>query len=335
MRRAFERRPLLALSGALVSFALVVALAVGGITYWLGGLTGDLALAGLAHGYATQTSTAMQPPTSHGAISLGAQLPTPLPTNTLPVPQKVAWGGGFPSYYGPISPALACPHGQAPNAPHHSIYSASSYGAPTRNTVALTFDDGPTPYTSPPILSYLKQTHTPATFFVLGQYARAWPDLVRREAADGFTIGIHSWSHPDMRTLTPAQRAWQLEATLQQVHYDVGSGLCLWLWRQPYGDSNQAIINQAGQFGLTSVLWNVDPTDWSRPGTQVIVNRVLAQVRPGSIILMHDGPALRQETAAALPLILAGLRARGLTPVSLPQLFQGYDPSAVNTVTAG
>jgi peptidoglycan/xylan/chitin deacetylase (PgdA/CDA1 family) len=75
-------------------------------------------------------------------------------------------------------------------------------------------------------------------------------------------------------------------------------------------------------------MWNVDPADWSRPGTMTIVNRVLAQARPGSIILMHDGPAARQQTAAALPYILDGLRARGLTPVSLPQLLQGYQPPA-------
>ena len=98
-----------------------------------------------------------------------------------------------------------------------AIRGAGDYGAPHLNTVALTFDDGPTPYSSPAILSFLERTHTPATFFVLGQYAKAYPWLVQREAADGFTIGIHTWSHPDMRLLTPAQRAWQFAATAQQT----------------------------------------------------------------------------------------------------------------------
>lgn len=136
-----------------------------------------------------------------------------------------------------------------------------------------------------------------------------------------------------MRLLTPAQRAWQFAATAQQLHTDLGSGFCLWLWRPPYGSYDTSIVRQAGLYGLTTIMWNVDPTDWSRPGTMTIVNRVLAQVRPGSIILMHDGPAAREETAAALPYILAGLRARGLTPVSLQQLLLGYVPPTPSPTT--
>ena len=122
-------------------------------------------------------------------------------------------------------------------------------------------------------------------------------------------------------------------ATVQQIHADLGPSYCLWLWRPPYGSSNTSIVRQAGAFGLTTVTWNVDPQDWSRPGTMTIVSRVLAQVRPGSIILMHDGPAAREETAAALPYILDGLRARGLIPVSLPQLLMGYQPPAPSPTT--
>ncbi len=94
----------------------------------------------------------------------------------------------------------------------------------------------------------------------------------------------------------------------------------MWLWRPPYGAVDSSIVRQADAFGLTTIYWNVDPADWSRPGTMTIVNRVLAQVRPGSIILMHDGPAARQQTADALPYILAGLHKRGLVPVTLPTL---------------
>jgi peptidoglycan/xylan/chitin deacetylase (PgdA/CDA1 family) len=236
--------------------------------------------------------------------------------------------GSFPPYTGPISGGQGCPSGQAPKPVRWAIRSASDYGAPHASVVALTFDDGPTPYYTPAILSYLERTHTPATFFVLGQYAKAYPWLVRREAADGFSIGIHTWSHPDMRLLTPAQRAWQLAATAQQLHADLGANACLWLWRPPYGSYNSTIVAQAGTFGLTTIMWNDDPADWSQPGTMTIVNRVLSNVRPGSIILMHDGPAGRAQTLAALPYILSGLRHRGLTPVSLPQLLLGYGAPA-------
>ncbi len=238
--------------------------------------------------------------------------------------------GARSSYASAFAPGQGCPNGKAPKPGAWLVGSAGDYGAPSHNTVALTFDDGPTPYSSPAILSVLERTHTPATFFVLGEYAKYYPWLIQREAADGFTIGIHTWNHPDMRLLTPTQRAWQLTAAIQQLRADLGPGFCVWLWRPPYGSINTSIMRQAGSFGLTTIFWNVDPADWSRPGTMEIVRRVLAQVRPGSIILMHDGPVGREQTAAALPYILAGLRARGLTPVSLPQLLQGYPPPTAN-----
>jgi len=188
--------------------------------------------------------------------------------------------------------------------------------------VALTFDDGPTPYSTPPILSYLEQTHTPATFMVEGQYVHLWPSLVQREWRDGFAVGVHTWDHPSMTRLTPAQRHFQLDATLQALRAALGPTACIWFWRPPYGDYNTAVVQTAATFGLSTIWWDVDPRDWSRPGTNVIVSRVLAQVRAGSIILLHDGPALRDETRAALPGILAGLRARGLRLVTLPQLLE-------------
>jgi peptidoglycan/xylan/chitin deacetylase (PgdA/CDA1 family) len=265
----------------------------------------------------TPTLSPTMPPATATAKATPAIVGDGVPPNT---------GGTFPPYTGPISGGQGCPSGQAPAPVGRAIRSASDYGAPHANVVALTFDDGPTPYYTPAIISYLEQTHTPATFFVLGQYAKAYPYLIQREAADGFTIGIHTWNHPDMQTLTTSQRAWQLAATAQQLHADLGANVCLWLWRPPYGSYNGAIVAQAGTFGLTTVTWNVDPADWSQPGTMTIVNRVLANVHPGSIVLMHDGPAGRSQTLAALPYILAGLKARGLTPVSLPQLLFGYQP---------
>jgi peptidoglycan/xylan/chitin deacetylase (PgdA/CDA1 family) len=240
-----------------------------------------------------------------------------------------SWSGGV---------GQGCPGGSGPTPKTNVIYNASSYGRPSTNMVALTFDDGPTPNTTPPILSFLEQTHTPATFFVMGQYARAYPWLIQREAADGFAIGVHTWDHPDMRLLSVSARAYQIGATIQQLHSDLGSGFCAWIWRPPYGSVNSGIVQQADAFGLTTVNWDVDPQDWARPGTMVIVQRVLAQVRPGSIILMHDGPAARQQTAAALPYILAGLQARGLVPVTLPTLlgseFATTGPGATPPPTA-
>lgn len=280
----------------------------------------------------TLPTTAPGSPTSGSipAISGGTHFPTVAPTvaPTSTTSTKAGGGGGgtvttYPaSFTGSWSGGAGqgCPSGGAPKPRTNIIYGASDYGVTHTNMVALTFDDGPTPFSSPAILSYLEKSHTPATFFVLGQYAKAYPYLIRREAHDGFAIGVHTWDHPDMQLLSVAQRANELGSTIQQLHIDLGSKFCVWLWRPPYGAVDSSIVRQADAFGLTTIYWNVDPADWSRPGTMTIVNRVLAQVRPGSIILMHDGPAARQQTADALPYILAGLHKRGLVPVTLPTL---------------
>jgi peptidoglycan-N-acetylglucosamine deacetylase len=317
-----------------VSVALLVASIAGGLYLGSGGLEGLLlaftATSPTAHATKTSMPTATLSPTTRPATATATAKATPgLVGEGVPP----AGGNTYPPYTGPLSGGQGCPGGQAPNPVGWAIRSASDYGAPHANTVALTFDDGPTPAYTPSILSYLEKTHTPATFFVLGQYAKAYPWLVQREAADGFTIGVHTWNHPDMLTLTPAQRAWQLASTVQQLHTDLGANVCLWLWRPPYGSYNSAVVAQAETFGLTTIMWNDDPADWSQPGTMTIVNRVLAYARPGSIILMHDGPAGRSQTLAALPYILAGLHQRGLTPVSLPQLLLGYQPPTTPTPT--
>jgi chitooligosaccharide deacetylase len=193
-------------------------------------------------------------------------------------------------------------------------------GSAATNAVALTFDDGPSPDWTASILTTLEQTHTPATFFVVGASARSYPDLVRRELADGDVIAMHTWDHPYMTKLSAAARAWELASTANAIHNALGPNYCLPYWRPPFGDYNGAVVAQTTAMGLTTVTWSVDPQDWSEPGVQTIVDRVLSAAKPGSIILLHDGYFHRQQTSEALPLILQGLHDRGLTPVTLPHL---------------
>jgi peptidoglycan/xylan/chitin deacetylase (PgdA/CDA1 family) len=320
---------LLAVSVALLVTSLVATLYIGnggahGLFFAFTASASPTARA--THPLATATAT-LSPTTARPTATATPKATPPLVGEGVATPV-----GTYPPYTGPVSGGQGCPGGQAPKPVSWAIHHASDYGAPRANVVALTFDDGPTPAYTPAILSYLEKTHTPATFFVLGQYAQAYPWLIRREAADGFTIGVHTWNHPDMQSLSPSQRAWQFNATVQQLHSDLGANTCIWLWRPPYGSYNGSVIAQAGSFGLTTVVWDDDPADWSQPGTMTIANRVLANVHPGSIILMHDGPAGRAQTLAALPYILDGLHKRGLTPVSLPQLLFGYQ-SATPTPT--
>jgi peptidoglycan/xylan/chitin deacetylase (PgdA/CDA1 family) len=204
----------------------------------------------------------------------------------------------------------------------HPAASVISSG-PAKRYVALTFDDGPSPDYTAIMLTTLERTHTPATFFVVGSNVQRYPDLVRREARDGFALGIHTWDHPYMTKLSPEQRQWELAATAQALHNALGANYCLPFWRPPFGDYNADVVTQARSLGLSTVTWDVDPRDWSAPGVKVIVDRVLSAAHPGAIILLHDGYRNRWQTAQALPLIIKGLKRRGLIPVTLPDLLAG------------
>jgi chitooligosaccharide deacetylase len=213
---------------------------------------------------------------------------------------------------------LGC--GATPPPPAANVIRSGSATAVARHMVALTFDDGPSPDWTANMLTTLEQTHTPATFFVVGASARSYPNLIQREVADGFAIGIHTWDHPYMTRLTAGQRAWEIYATVRAIHNDLSPQYCLPYWRPPFGDYNGTVVTQMRGFGLNTVTWSVDPRDWSSPGVQTIVDRVLTTAQPGSIILLHDGYFHRQQTAQALPLIIQGLQSRGLVPATLPQL---------------
>lgn len=217
---------------------------------------------------------------------------------------------------GPID--LGC----GPDGTHPASYVIDS-GATNTHAVALTFDDGPSADWTGNILSTLERTRTPATFFVVGSNVNARPNLILRENADGFPILIHTWDHPFMTKLTTEQRVWEISSTADAIHNVLGADYCIPYWRPPFGDYNDEVVAQAREMGLSTVTWNLDPQDWSAPGVQVIVDRVLSAVQPGSIILLHDGYFNRQQTAEALPLIIAGLRKRHLIPVTLPQLLAG------------
>lgn len=210
--------------------------------------------------------------------------------------------------------------GCGPNVrPKSSVISSG----PAERYVALTFDDGPSPDYTAPILTTLEGAHTPATFFVVGTNVHLYPALVRREAGDGFALGIHTWDHPDMTELSAQQREWELAVTAQAIHDVLGADYCLPFWRPPFGAYDDTVLTQARSLGLSTVTWDVDPQDWSAPGVKVIVDRVLSAVHPGAIILLHDGYRFRSQTAQALPLIIKGLKRRGYVPVTLPKLLAG------------
>jgi peptidoglycan/xylan/chitin deacetylase (PgdA/CDA1 family) len=194
---------------------------------------------------------------------------------------------------------------------------------PARREVAIGFDDGPAPDTAA-FVRMLERNHARATFFMVGVHlSGADRRLLARELHDGDTLGDHTFTHPDLTRLGAAGVRAELRHTLLAIRALSGYTPCV--FRPPYGAYDQAVLRIAGSLGLATVLWNVDPSDWALPPVSTIVQRVLAQVRPGSIVISHDGGGPRGNTLAAYPRIIAALRARGYRIVTIPELL-GFRP---------
>ncbi|MFF7459248.1 polysaccharide deacetylase family protein [Kitasatospora sp. NPDC008115] len=192
-------------------------------------------------------------------------------------------------------------------------------GFSTEPLVTLTFDDGPHPEFTPQVLDVLRRHDAPAAFFCIGLQALAHPDVVRRTADAGQTLGSHTWSHAYLPDLGPAGLARQLGHTGEVLAEACGDDRPTRWLRPPYGGRSPELLRAVDALGLTTVLWDVDAKDWSRPGPATIAERVLDQVRPGSVILMHDGGGDRSQTVAALPAVITGLRERGYRLVGLDE----------------
>jgi len=192
---------------------------------------------------------------------------------------------------------------------------------PRRREVAIGFDDGPSRET-PAFVRMLERSHTSVTFFMIGKLVSApYKAMLLRELRDGDVLGDHTFTHPDL-TRTVGVSA-QLEQTIRAIRSLTGYAPCV--FRPPYGAYDESVMRTARSLGLATVLWNVDPSDYLQPGTGIIERRILAQVRPGSIIISHDGGGSRRQTLAAYPAVIARLRARGYRVVTIPQLL-GFRP---------
>jgi peptidoglycan/xylan/chitin deacetylase (PgdA/CDA1 family) len=189
--------------------------------------------------------------------------------------------------------------------------------------VALTFDDGPGPFT-PRILHILRRTHTPATFFVIGRSARTYPHLVATEARDGFAVGDHTETHPLLGTLSARAQSTEIGTAAADIHR-AGAPYPR-LFRPPFGSFNQATLAALRARAMLMVLWSADTKDYSQPGVQKIIYAGISAGRRGAIVLMHDGGGNRAQTVAALPRIITRLRQRGYELVTVPQLIADDPP---------
>jgi peptidoglycan/xylan/chitin deacetylase (PgdA/CDA1 family) len=237
---------------------------------------------------------AAPPATHHAATMAPTQAPTMVPTQRptatpTQTPRPAAYAG----------PPLFSGNGHLPE-------------------IALTFDDGPNPIYTPQVLAVLQEYGVKATFFDVGYLVDDYPNLARQEYAAGHVVANHSWSHPELTRLSAAGIRWQL--TQGSGAIQAATGVRPVFFRPPYGAINATVVGEADAVGVTTVLWNADPRDWALPGVDVIVDRILSQVRNGTIILLHDGGGNRSQTVAALPMIITALEQRGYRFVTVQQL---------------
>jgi peptidoglycan-N-acetylglucosamine deacetylase len=177
--------------------------------------------------------------------------------------------------------------------------------------VALTFDDGPDPRWTPQVLALLRAARVHATFCLIGRQVAAYPRLVARIVAEGHRLCNHTFDHDEQLATRPVPVINRdIQAATAAIKRAV-PGASIRLFRAPGGGFTVGLDQLLPAQGLRPLGWSVDPDDWRRPGAAAIVARVLAQVRPGSIILLHDGGGDRSQTVAALQQLLPALTARG------------------------
>jgi peptidoglycan/xylan/chitin deacetylase (PgdA/CDA1 family) len=198
-------------------------------------------------------------------------------------------------------------------------------GSGTKKEIALTFDDGPGPFT-PQVLSVLEHYHVRATFFTIGRMLRYFGASTVREIEDGDVIGDHTENHPMLAHLSAHDQYEELFEQIARV--ELLGGRRPTLFRPPYGSFDATTFRELKRLHLLMVLWSVDTDDYEQPGVQTIVQRALEGAQAGAIILLHDAGGQRQQTIEALPQIIKGFRDRGYELVTVPRLLADDPPPA-------
>lgn len=182
--------------------------------------------------------------------------------------------------------------------------------------IALTFDDGPDPHATAEILDILKEYGIKATFFVIGEEAERYPELIAREAAEGHEIGSHTYTHLYMKGKGAAQIREEWEKTQKVIESNTDSRVCL--LRPPGGIYSREIMRLAEKMNYTLVLWTIDTRDWSGCSSEKITAEVLENAECGDIILMHDAGG--KHTPEALRQLIPVMLERGFRFVTVSEL---------------
>ncbi len=188
--------------------------------------------------------------------------------------------------------------------------------------VALTFDDGPHATLTPKLLDILKARHVKATFYVVGENAAEYPDILKRAVAEGHEIGNHSWSHPNLAKMSEETVRSQIQRTQDAVIH--ATGIAPKTLRPPYGSITERERHYLHDtFGFHIVMWSVDPMDWRDRNSATVGRRILAETRAGSIILSHD---IHATTVDAMPNVIDSLLAKGFKFATVSELIGMEQP---------
>ena len=238
-------------------------------------------------------------------------------------PAPVATQSGRPASPSPAQnqPALAVtprvaetPRG--PQITYNSVYVEEPY-------IAITFDDGPHATLTPKLLDMLAARRIKATFFVVGQCVADLPEIVKRAAREGHEIASHSWSHPNLGKMSDEAVRSQLQRTDDAIKAAIGTRPTV--MRPPYGSitpRQKSWIHD--EFGYKTIIWDVDPFDWKRPGVNVVRDRIVNQTKPGSIILVHD---IHPASVEAMPSTFDQLLAKGFKFATVSELLAMARPA--------
>jgi peptidoglycan/xylan/chitin deacetylase (PgdA/CDA1 family) len=185
--------------------------------------------------------------------------------------------------------------------------------------VALTYDDGPSPKDTEALLKVLAAEQVKATFFMIGRNVKSYPAVARKVAQAGHQVAGHSYAHDSLPKLKPPKIEKDLEETARVIEEATGVHP-LWM-RPPYGAVNGSLYTLLGEKQTRFAMWDIDPLDWRRPGAKVIAERVLKKVRPGAVVLLHDGSVNRAQTVEASKIIIAKLKKKGYRFVTMQELY--------------
>lgn len=191
----------------------------------------------------------------------------------------------------------------------------------TQKVVALTIDDGPHEQATPELLATLRQKQVKVTLFVLGKNAEKNPALLAQAAADGHELGNHAYSHRFLNKINQAERTEEIERTEKLIMAVAPKPTLL---RPPGGGYNDTVVAEARRMGYSTVLWSVDTRDWQGISTDQLVKNVMSNVKPGSIILLHDGQ-YPIATSKGIGIVIDRLQAEGYRLVTVSELLKYYE----------